>query len=378
MGYLRAFIIVMVVLHHAVLAYYVAGPGVTRGMVLAPRWWQAFPVVDPAKWSGFTPFVLFNDSYTMGVLFLISGLFSWGSLRRKGPAVYIRDRVTRLGLPLLFMCLLAPATYYPAYLQGGLQDGFWHEWLSLHNWPAGPAWFLEVLLAFDLTAVAIYTLIPKLLEATGRRVARIETPTVMVLFLTLISAILFVPPYLRFGPYGAGALFIPISRVMHDEAYFLLGLALGSVGPIKGKPSSLIVAGGRLASRWLPLTVCSAVAFAVWQGSIYLSHRHYNPTLWGLVSGIAFCLSCAISTFTALSVFLHFVRRPLPIWDNLLACSFGIYLIHYLVVAWVQFGLLAVPAPGWLKGAVTFLIAFPLCWGIALVARRSSVIARIV
>ena len=171
----------MVVLHHAVLAYYVKGPLPCKGLALAPRWWQAFPVVDPAKWSGFTPFVLFNDSYSMGVLFLVSGLFSWGSLKRKGPLSYFRDRFLRLFIPLQFMALLGPATYYTVYLQGGLRDGFWHEWLTLHSWPSGPAWFLEALLFFDVIALLLFWFAPRALEASGRRFAAIESPIRIIL-----------------------------------------------------------------------------------------------------------------------------------------------------------------------------------------------------
>jgi hypothetical protein len=374
LGYLRAFIIVMVVLHHSVLAYYAKGPAITKGMTLAPRWWEAFPVVDAAKWSGFTPFILFNDSYTMAVLFLVSGLFSWNSLKRKKPAAYLRHRLVRLGIPLLFMCLLSPGTYYLVYLQAGLHDGFWHEWFSLHDWPGGPAWFLAALLIFDLIAVLIYQLLPRGLERAGESIARIQTPSGMLLLLTLVSSILYVPALLRFGPYGAGLLFLPVSRVLHDLSYFLVGLALGSAAAGPG----IIVAGGRLASRWLPLSVSTASAFALWQATIFLSHRLYNPALWNVAIGTAFCLSCAISTLTALAISLHFVTRSVPFWNSLLACSFGIYLIHYLVVSWIQFGLLSIAAPGWLKGAVTFVLAFSICWGVVRVARRSPAIAGII
>jgi hypothetical protein len=62
-GYLRAFITLLVLAHHAVLAYHPFAPPPPATLVAQPRWWQAFPVVDPQKWTGFSLFVGFNDIF---------------------------------------------------------------------------------------------------------------------------------------------------------------------------------------------------------------------------------------------------------------------------------------------------------------------------
>ena len=46
-------------------------------------------------------FIDINQAYFMGLLFLISGYFSPQSLDRKGPARFVRDRLIRLGIPLV-------------------------------------------------------------------------------------------------------------------------------------------------------------------------------------------------------------------------------------------------------------------------------------
>src|SRR5262249_54431569 len=78
-GYLRAFITVLVVAHHAVLAYHPFAPPPPPSLVAQPRWWQAFPVTDPAHWSGFAALVGFNDIFFMSLMFFLSGLFVWNS-----------------------------------------------------------------------------------------------------------------------------------------------------------------------------------------------------------------------------------------------------------------------------------------------------------
>jgi hypothetical protein len=196
-GYLRAFITVLVLAHHAVLAYHPFAPPMAASLVTQPRWWQAFPVVDNQRWSGFAWFVGLNDVFFMSLMFLLSGLFVWKSLVRKGSAGFLRDRVLRLGLPFVVSAaLIAPLAYYPTYLLTGTSTGlagFWHDWRSLGSWPAGPAWFVWVLLAFDCMAAALLVLIPNWGEALGRGLSGVSRrPIVFFALLVAISALAYV------------------------------------------------------------------------------------------------------------------------------------------------------------------------------------------
>jgi len=87
-GYLRGFVTVLVLAHHAVLAYHPYAPPPAASLLTPPRLWGAFPVVDNQKWPGFSLFVGFNDTFFMALMFFLSGLFVWSSLRRKGTAAF--------------------------------------------------------------------------------------------------------------------------------------------------------------------------------------------------------------------------------------------------------------------------------------------------
>jgi peptidoglycan/LPS O-acetylase OafA/YrhL len=76
-GYLRAFIVALVVAHHAALAYHPYAPPPPASLLTQPRWWGAFPVVDPHKWGGSALLVGFNDQFFMSLMFFLSGLFVW-------------------------------------------------------------------------------------------------------------------------------------------------------------------------------------------------------------------------------------------------------------------------------------------------------------
>src|SRR3974390_3339853 len=170
-GYLRAFITLLVLAHHAALAYDPFAPSPVAVLNGPNRWWQAFPVVDPKRSNVFAFLVGFNDIFFMALMFFLSGLFVWKSLQRKGGASFLRDRAVRLGLPFIVAAaIVAPVAYYPAYLQTGSAGivGFWHQWRSLGNWPAGPAWFVWGFLAFDCIAAALVWIAPQWGDVLGR------------------------------------------------------------------------------------------------------------------------------------------------------------------------------------------------------------------
>src|SRR5262245_8302178 len=82
LGYLRAFATVLVVAHHSLLGYAQFTPVSAFGT--EPQWWRGFPIVDAQRWSGFDLVLACNDVFLMSLMFFISGLFVWSSLRRKG------------------------------------------------------------------------------------------------------------------------------------------------------------------------------------------------------------------------------------------------------------------------------------------------------
>jgi hypothetical protein len=89
----------------------------------------------------------------MGTLFLLSGYFTPGSFARKGPGSFLKDRLLRLGIPLIiFIFVLNPITsigYWqmPASLTGITTPLAWQAYPHLLG--MGPLWFVAMLLIFD-------------------------------------------------------------------------------------------------------------------------------------------------------------------------------------------------------------------------------------
>lgn len=371
LGYLRTFLTLLVVAHHAVLAYHPYAPPRPKSLGESMIW-GAFPVVDTARWPGSELFVGFNDTFFMSLMFLISGVFAWSSLERKGGRAFFGERARKLGVAFAFSAaLLAPLAYYPTYLSLEPQTtSFLRQWLGLAAWPAGPAWFLWVLLALAGVAALVH---PRL-RGVYLRLGRLgERPAVFFAALVGLAALAYLPMAAAFTPFhwaSFGPFFVQTSRIFLYAIYFFVGIALGAHGLERG----LLSRESTLARRW-PLWVfvalfafaASLIAFVV--GVLPTLAKGGPGPVAGGVSSFAFVLSCAASSLLFLALFVRFARTPSRVMDNLSANAFGIYLVHYACVSWLQLALLASPLSGAGKGTLVFIGAVLLSWGLTAAAR---------
>jgi peptidoglycan/LPS O-acetylase OafA/YrhL len=381
-GYLRAFITLLVLAHHAVLAYHPFAPAPEAALNGPARWWPAFPVVDSQRWTGFAVFVGFNDTFFMALMFFLSGLFVWNSLQRKSSRHFLRDRALRLGLPFIVAAaVIAPLAYYPSYLQTGGAGvaGFWQQWRSLGNWPAGPAWFVWLLLAFDVFAVALTMILPRWGDALGRLTSGADRrPIVFFGLLVAATAAAYIPMALIFNPFSwsvFGPFFFQTSRLLHYLVYFLLGAGVGAYGLDR----SLLAPNGKLARRWPLWSVAALVAFGLASGvGIATLTAHIGSRGWEIAADTTFVLSSAASSFAFLALFVRFANTRSRIWDSLSANAYGMYLVHYAFVSWLQYALLKAHLPAIAKGSLVFVAAVLLSWGTTAALRRIPAVVRVI
>jgi fucose 4-O-acetylase-like acetyltransferase len=345
--------------------------------------WAAFPVVDTQRAPGFDLFVGFNDTFFMSLMFLVSGVFVWGSLKRKGSSGFMRDRALRLGIPFVVSAaLLAPLAYYPAYIQTQSHAGFWHDWLKLGAWPAGPAWFLWVLLAFGGVAAAAFRLAPSWGIALGRLTERLSArPIAFFGVLIAASALAYLPMAAAFDPINwvhFGPFFVQISRLLHYAVYFFVGAGIGAAGLGGG----LLSHDGKLARRWPLWIVASLLAFVFAIGVFLtiistLPKGGPSPSLSAL-GNFAFVLSCASSSFACTAVFVRFTKNGNRVADSLSANAYGIYIFHYFCVSWLQLAFLNANLPGAVKGLLVFVGAVLLSWSLTAALRRVAAIGHVI
>jgi glucan biosynthesis protein C len=360
MDYLRAFLIVLVVFLHAALAY------TSFSTYNETRWVDSSaPVVDASRWPFLDWFVLYYDTFFMALLFLISGLFIISSLERKGNGGFFIARLQRLGIPFAFAALfIAPLAFLPSYLMAvpKLQTPYLATFFTSDGWPVGPPWFLWVLLVFNGMVALVHRSAPTALAKLRRQ------PTAFVIFLVTIAS--FLPLslvgsqfwWISLGPFDAQ----PIRLGLY-LAYFLLGMALGADQQWQkvGWPK-----------HWGAWFILGIFSFFVYMG--VLGDTFQLPTFVSqMMLGVAFAASCTGASLGFLGAFRRLVRRPQPIFDNLGANSYGIYIVHYAFVLWIQFALLSASWPAWIKFSVAFIGGLALSWGTSQLARQIPAIRRV-
>ena len=383
-GYLRAFIVALVVAHHAALAYHPYAPPPPASLLPQPRWWGAFPVVDPHKWSGAALLVGFNDLFFMSLMFFLSGLFVWHALAKKGAATFLRDRLRRLGLPFVVAAaVLAPLAYYPTYLQISGHTGiagFWHQWLSLGNWPVGPAWFIAVLFAFDCIAALLFAIAPKWGPKLGALTSGADRrPMIIFVNLIAVTAIAYIPlahhftslAWWSFGPFA-----FQISRISplpcvfpHRRGSRRIGPRSRTVGPSRQTPRAAGHSGSQRrssSSAWPPASPSPNLQHGV-------NRRHWPPPRTLDLSSPA-----PHPAFAFLALFLRFAQTRSTVWNSLAENSYGIYLIHYAVVSWLQYELVPASLPGIAKWLIVFHGALFLSWATSATLRRIPAVSRVI
>jgi glucans biosynthesis protein C len=388
---LRGFVILIVLAFHSVLAYLGALPDAVHAFDSPPYLWRAFPIIDRERWLGFDLFCGLQDVYLISFMFFLSGLFVWPSLARKGAPVFLYDRFLRLGLPFAWVVLLLiPVAYYPAYLVRTVDPtftSFWQHWLALPSWPSGPPWFLWHLLVLNVAAAGFHWLVPKWGMFLGRLSSSAAAhPMHYFTGLVAISALVYVPlafvftpwEWHQFGPFA----FQP-SRPLHYALYFFAGVGIGAYGLERG----LLASDGMLAQRWALWVAAALVAFVLWivPNALIVQQAGMAPLGLGeaplglqAAANLAFVLCCASSCFALAAVFLRFAIRRMRAFDSLAENAYGMYLIHYLFVVWLQYALVGMAMPAIAKAAIVFIGTLILSWATIAAMRRVPLGARLV
>ena len=371
----RTFVTLLVVIHHSVVNFTYFGNG------------------DRMRWLGFDLVVLFNDSFFMAFMFLISGLFVHESLSRRGAAGYVRRRAWRLGVPLLVsIFVLIPIAYYASFLRyhlpGTTDFNFFHFWwrtITIGPWPSGQSWFLWVLLALDVVMAAIWSMAPKILAAFGRLIAILrDRPVSAFAAFLIVSIASYLPLRLAFGDaawFEPGHYPFPIqtSRILLYPTYFLTGVGIGVVGLRAG----LLAQNGAIAKRW-PLWLGLAALF--YGCILLLVYAHHNwmadfdsPALsWRAAYGVAFASFSAAMAFTVPAVSLRLTHSSMRLLDAMQPSAYGIYLLHYIFIIWLQYVVYDPAWPAFVKSAIVFAGTLSGSWLLTVLLRKIPLVARMI
>lgn len=357
----RTALTVVVVIHHSIIPYTYYGHA------------------DTHTWLGFDGIVLANDSFFMAAFFFLSGLFVWPSLRRKSTGQFLGDRALRLALPFTVAALvLMPPAYYALELQRPDHlsfAAFWWKTVTVGPWPSGPVWFIWVLLAFDMLAATIYRIAPDAPTPINRlSLAGYSRPQIFFIAFAAVTTLAYIPMRLYFSAskwFEFGPLSVQASRVLLYAACFTFGAGIGYAHSERG----LLGQGNTLARQWGRWALAALAAYGAIVALVYyrrgiLPDPNMLPQWWEVAYSFAFPLFSAAMTFAVIAWFMRREKSRAPLLDAMQSSAYGIFLIHYLPVLWIQHWLLDRDINAFGKAGLSFVFGLGVSW-LATLALRS-------
>jgi surface polysaccharide O-acyltransferase-like enzyme len=306
----------------------------------------------------------------MGVLFFLAAFFATKSLAKRGPAAFVRERLFRLGVPLLiYMFVIDPMIGYFLMDYGNVREraGFlqaYLEYLGSFRWigSTGPLWFVEALLLFSLPYAAWRAIRP-----AGKTDGK--APGVMTVILIVVATGLLAFSIRLFQPIGTSVANLQLCFFASYIALFLLGLHAGEKRWLESFPE-------RQGMNWF--TVVLAVGIPAWFAIMIAggAARGGNLFIGGLTwqsFAYAFWESfVAIGFSVGLIAFFRKYLNAENAFTRLLAQnSFGIFMFHAPILIAISLLLRSWQGAPLLKFAIVVPLAYAATLAVSfLVLRR--------
>jgi glucans biosynthesis protein C len=321
-----------------------------------------------------TVFAAVGFFFGLGAFFLIAGRLSGPSLDRKGPAQFVRERLVRLGIPVVFYVLLiAPVMEYVKARDEGDPEGFLSfAWAELSDPAPGPAWFLEALLVFSLAYALVRALRPESdpvsrAPLSGRQVAAVGVAIAVLSFAThLVFAL------------GEEHFHIQFALFPQYAIMFGLGCAAGRRGWLETLTSDLrrrcgIV--GLVAILALPvLLVAGGFGESDAKRDLYAGGWHWQAAGTSLVEAT---LAATLPLFL-IGWFREHGTRQGPLLRGMAAAAYGAFIIHPPVIVGLALALQGAPIPAELKFMLVLTGGVVGSFGITSLVLRIAAVGKVI
>lgn len=368
---LRIFLTILVISQHLVVTY--GGPGL---------WDYVECKADTVTFILFTIHNAVSQSFFMSFFFLIAGYFTVASYERKGPRLFTKDRLLRLGIPLLFYdVVINPSIIFIMKIKLENFQGSYLNYLSnyLNNSfhiGSGPIWFVEKLLLFTLSYM-LYRLIFKDITKRLNENTPLPSNRITVLFVVITGALLFIkriplPLLQNVNFLTLDFPFLP----PHYTCFFIIGIV-------------------SYRTKWLQRLTKSAAKF--WFNIFAFFMLVYFPLLFitgGALSGntsqyfggprwqsLLYSIWDQFVGLGMIIILLHLFRTrfnsPSGITKSIAKASYPTYIIHPIVIIWFTLTIRNIqlhPLPKYLLAAV---VSIPLCFTLAHLIRKLPLVNRI-
>lgn len=312
---LRTITILLVVLYHVGGVYESAGL------------WGWFWIVDDPNtitWVGILGIIF--DIMVMPIMFFISGYLTPASLKSKTSWEFVKGKFKRLMIPWAIAVFTLIPLYKVIFLYSrGLPQEHWSTYFHFtnpnsQNW----LWFLPVLFAFDM----LYLLLSKLKVKTADISLKWAVVGAFVIGLVYSFGI---GGRLGFRSWTLTPLIdFENERLLLYFMTFLLGILCYRQNVFAEKPKSKTLYTIASSIAWLPVT---GHIFARLWPFFYPNPAEFPITpLYRLIWHLSFYLALLCLMYVMIESFWRYLDRPGKIWRELNRNSYGVYIIHVIVI----------------------------------------------
>lgn len=313
----------------------------------------------------------------LGLFFLLGGYFTPKSYDRKGGYKFWKERLIRLGVPLLlYVVLINPLLIYTLgglgippwntnpFLQGTFLDYYYFHFLTWNDFIdflafSGPMWFLKVLLLLTF----FYTLWRQITKSdiVKQRIP-IELPIPRYLYLLLVAIGLGCLTFLIriFYPIDERPLEIPIGQLI--QYLMMFGIGVISVRYLWFEKMTR-----RHVKQWSITIVAAAVLiyldffFAIGAAgdlSVFSGGLNIHAFLFAMVDNII----CMGFIFVLIKVFYSRFNSQGTLLRNLSASAYHMYLVHPIILVTLSLGIASLDFSPIVKIGIVFSLTVLLCY----------------
>ena len=366
---LRILLTSLVVLHHLAIGY--GGPG-------SFAYYERGPI-STASTILMTLLLGINQAFFMGFFFLISSYFTPSSYDRKGAWSYLKDRLKRLGIPLLFYILVIDPLFNYGLSRNHGYPGSLRDFLGLmlNDYRAlgvGPLWFVEVLLIFAFLYV-LWRLFLNPAVTPAPSESKAPSNLAIAGFASVLALLNFVVRiWLSVGTVNLFGF-----QFAHFSQYIAM-LVVGVLAYRRNWFSGLTDAQGKF-WRWiiLVLVVLFFVLFVA-GGALEGNIDVFMGGLTWQSLALAFWeqFMCLAVIATLLVWFRNRFNRQGPLAKELSGAAYATYIFHQPVIVLLMLALGGIRLDMGLKFVLVAPVAVSLCFLVGFVVKRLPVARRIV
>ncbi len=359
---LRIYLTILVIFHHAALAYGGAG-----------NWSIRDPAVDDISPIFLIFFNAVNQTYFMSAFFLLAGYFTPRSFEKKGSPQFLIDRLIRLGIPLLvYTTVIQLITDF--MILRFVRHSNRSTWAIIKSnalsYEVGHLWFLQALLLFAIIYVIFRVLADRRAPNESLQLYRDTFPPDAILFLWIgILTVLTFAVRLVF-PEGMWFLRVQPGHFVHYTFCFYVGV-LAYRGDWFNRLSKAH------ARRWGIMSLVVILFFfpIVILGGALESEENMVKFVGGLHWQSLVVAAWQSFLMIGIIVFLlYFFREKLnrtgPVAKFMAVNVYTAYIIHQTVLFALNILLLPINIPTILKFFIAGLITVPVCLGLSSLIRR--------